>query len=359
MPMPLSVDTWDNAERQAVLRVLNSGRYTMGPEVEAFEREYAEYVGTRYCVACNSGSSANLLMVAAWTMRHGPGKVIVPAVGWSTSYSPFQQYGWKLVFVDIDLHTLNYSPTQLRRACEATRPDMILAINLLGNPNEFDQFPAGIPVLEDNCESMGARYNGRMAGSFGAMGSHSTYFSHHICTMEGGMVTTDDEVFRDMMLAIRSHGWTRHLSQDNALGAKVDQFHFIYPGYNLRPTEIQCAIGREQLKKLPQFIEQRRENARRVPYWTQTEVGESSWFGFAVFGKDVQRVVGKYEHRPVVTGNFLRQPAIKWYDHEVFEQVPNANFVSDHAVMIGNSHERIEWEDAPLSISAYAEQEVA
>jgi CDP-6-deoxy-D-xylo-4-hexulose-3-dehydrase len=162
--------------------------------------------------------------------------------------------------------------------------------------------------------------------------------------MEGGMVTTNDAVFRDMMLAIRSHGWTRHLGADNALGAKVDKFHFILPGYNVRPTEMQCAIGREQLAKLPRFIDGRRENASRFPYRTQREVGESSWFGFAVFDADVQRVVGRYEHRPVVTGNFLRQPVIEHYDYEVFGEMANADYVTDNAVMIGNSHERIEWQ---------------
>ena len=340
--LPLSVDTWGLEERQALWRVMDSGRYTMGSEVEAFEKEYAEYCGSKYCVAVNSGSSANLLMVAAWTLRYGKGTVIVPAVGWATSYSPFQQYGWKLVFIDVDVQTLNYPPTLLKEACKAHKPDLILAINLLGNPNEYDEFPH-VPVLEDNCEAMGAVYKGKRTGTFGVMSSHSTYFSHHICTMEGGMVTTDDEYFYHMLLALRSHGWTRHLPLCNQLGAKVDKFHFILPGYNVRPTEVQCAIGREQIKKLPKFIEQRRENASRFPYWTQKEVGESSWFGFAVFGDDVPKVVWRYEYRPVVTGNFLKQPVISHYDYEVFGQTPNADFIDEKAVMIGNSHEPIKW----------------
>jgi len=340
--LPLSVDTWGSEERKAIERVMDSGRYTMGAEVEAFEKEYADYCGSKYCVAVNSGSSANLLMVAAWTLRYGKGTVIVPAVGWSTSYSPFQQYGWRLIFTDIDLLTLNYPPDLLRRAAEFYKPELILAINLLGNPNQYDEFP-DIPVLEDNCEAMGASYKGKRTGTFGVMSSHSTYFSHHICTMEGGMVTTDDEYFYHMLLALRSHGWTRHLPEGNRLGAKVDKFHFILPGYNVRPTEIQCAIGREQLKKLPSFVAQRRENASRFPYKTQKEVGESSWFGFAVFDDNVQKVTGQYESRPIVTGNFLRQPVIGHYDYEVFGVLPNADYVTDNGAMIGNSHERIEW----------------
>jgi len=340
---PHASSTWGAEELAAIQSVVDSGRVTMGPLVEEFERAYADYCGTKYCVAVNSGSSANLLMVAAYTLRYGKGKVIVPAVGWATSYSPFQQYGWKLIFVDVDLETLNYNPRHLRAACDYHDPDMILAINLLGNPNEFDDFPKSIPVLEDNCESMGAEYMGRKAGSFGVMGSHSTYFSHHICTMEGGMITTDDVVYRDMLLSLRSHGWTRHLSKNNSLNAKVDSFHFILPGYNVRPTEMQCAIGLAQLKKLDGFIEQRRDNAERFPHKFQREVGRSSWFGFAVFGDAIKHYVGKYETRPVVTGNFLRQPVIEHYNYEVFGQLPHANYVHDHGIMVGNSHERIEW----------------
>lgn len=337
--LPLSSDTWGWEERAAIKRVVDSGQVTMGRETAAFEKAYADYCGTKYCVAVNSGSSAVLLMVAAWTLRYGPGTVVVPAVGWSTSYSPFQQYGWTLRFVDIDRETLNYDMERLWSAFSGA--DLILAINLLGNPNDFEAFP-DIPVLEDNCEAMGAVYKGRRTGSFGVMSAHSTYFSHHICTMEGGMVTTDDEYFYHMLLSLRSHGWTRHLPEQNVFNVKPEKFSFIYPGYNVRPTDIQCAIGLEQLKKLPGFIEQRRENASRFPFRTQKEIGQSSWFGFAVFDDDVPKVVGKYEHRPVVTGNFLRQPAIKHYRYEA-GPTPNADYIHDHAVMIGNSHQRIDW----------------
>lgn len=348
--IPLSVDTWGPEERAAIQMVVDSGQFTMSRRVAEFEAAYADYCGTKYCVACNSGSSANLLMVAAFTLRaqeHGQDrvpKVIVPAVGWATSYSPFQQYGWRLIFVDVDLETLNYNPRHLRAAVAAHDPDAILAINLLGNPNEFDEFPRSVPVLEDNCEAMGAEYMGRRTGSFGVMASHSTFFSHHICTMEGGMVTTNDPVYRDMLLSLRSHGWTRHLAPDNTLGAKPEKFSFILPGYNVRPTEMQAAIGLEQLKKLPRFIEQRRENAERMPHRMQREVGKSSWFGFAIFGDARDLYRDKYESRPVVTGNFLRQPVINHYDYEVFGHLCHADYIHDYGMMIGNSHERIEWE---------------
>src|SRR6185312_10319937 len=204
----------------------------MGSRTRAFEEAYARFVGTHYCVACNSGSSANLLMVAAYTLKYGPGTVIVPAVGWATSYSPFQQYGWKMVFVDVDRETLNYDLSALWKAAIQYEDEdpVILAINLLGNPNEYLGFPRKCHILEDNCEAMGAEYDGRKTGSFGLMASHSTYFSHHLCTVEGGMVTTDSEEFYHMLLSLRSHGWTRHLPEKNGLG-KPEAFRFVLPGY--------------------------------------------------------------------------------------------------------------------------------
>lgn len=342
--IPLASSTWGIEEKRAAMEVLLSGDVTMGRRVREFEEAYAKYCGSKYCVAVNSGSSANLLMVAAYTLRHGPGTVIVPAVGWATSYSPFQQYGWKLVFVDIDRETLNYDLVSLWEACEKYRDDdpVILAINLLGNPNEFFAFPRKCHVLEDNCESMGAEYHGKRTGTFGQMSSHSTYFSHHICTMEGGMVTTDDEGFYHALLSLRSHGWTRHLPVQNALKEPVEAFRFVLPGYNVRPTEIQAAIGLEQLKKLDKLIEARRKNASVFPCRTQKEIGKSSWFGFTVFREDWDKFTA-YESRPVVTGNFLRQPVIQHYRYEVFGEMKNADYIHDHAKMIGNSHETPAW----------------
>lgn len=334
---PLACSTWGAEERAAAHAIIDGDQFTMGPKVAAFEAAYADYCGTKYCVAVNSGSSANLLIVAAYTLRHGAGKVIVPAVGWATSYSPFAQYGWKMIFVDIDARTLNYDLTSLWNAQYEHKANIILAINLLGNPNDFDGFPRHTDILEDNCEAMGAMYGGRRTGSFGSMASHSTFFSHHMCTMEGGMITTDDADYYDTLLSIRSHGWTRH--RNNA-----PKFEFILPGYNVRPTEIQCAIGLEQLKKLPGFIAQRRDNASRFPLATQREIGQSSWFGFAVYGDDRTRVKG-YETRPIVTGNFLRQPVIEHYDHEVYGKLSGADYVHNNVLMIGNNHTVMDWSD--------------
>ena len=225
---------------------------------------------------------------------------------------------------------------------------MILAVNILGNPNDFGGFPKKIRVLEDNCESMGAVYGNKRTGAWGLMGSHSTYFAHHICTMEGGMVTTDDEYYYHMLLSLRSHGWTRHLPKQNVFNVEPKPFEFLYPGFNVRPMEIQAALGLEQIKRLPELVKVRRENAKKFPLKTQKEIGESSWFAFPLLSEDRPRLEKQlkergYDYRPIVSGNFLRQPAIKYYNYEA-GPTPNADYIYDHGLMIGNHGVPLDWE---------------
>lgn len=340
---PLATSSWDDREIDAAVRILRSGQTTMGATVQAFEAEFARYIGTKYAVMVNSGSSANLLMVAAYTLRYGKGTVIVPAVSWSTSYSPFQQYGWRLVFVDVD-DTLCMNPEAVRQANAVltTRPGVILAVNLLGNSCQFGALHQQ-PMLEDNCEALGAEYAGSRTGSFGRMASHSFFFSHHLNTMEGGMITTNDRTFYDMLRSLRAHGWTRDLNSDNALGLLPEPFGFAFPGYNVRPLELQAAIGLVQLEKLPEMLRIRRENACACPLPLPREVGTSSWFGFAT--PRTPQLEAACETRPVVAGNFTRSPAMKWYqDAIVHGSLPMANRVHDDYVYIGNHATPIDWE---------------
>jgi CDP-6-deoxy-D-xylo-4-hexulose-3-dehydrase len=268
---PLATSSWDQAEYDAIQRVIASDRYSMGEEVASFEAQFAKQFGVAHAVMVNSGSSANLLMTAALfytsnsliRLQRGD-EVIVPAVSWSTTYAPLGQYGLRMKFVDIDMLTLNYDLDALAEAV-TDRTRAIMVVNLLGNPNDFDRIRAiigdrDIVMIEDNCESMGATFGGRQCGTHGIMGSYSAFFSHHISTMEGGIVTTDDEELYHVMLSLRAHGWTRNLPKFNRLtGEKSDDifeesFRFVLPGYNLRPLEMSGAIGQEQLKKLPQLI---------------------------------------------------------------------------------------------------------
>ena len=229
MSLPLATSTWDDKEIAALNSVIESGMFSMGKHVAEFEAEFAEFVGSKYSVMVNSGSSANLLAVAALFFKKerklkAGDEVIVPAVSWSTTYYPLQQYGLKLKFVDIDKDTLNLDLKQLESAI-TEKTKAIFAVNLLGNPIDYNKVESliegkDIYLLEDNCESLGATLNGKQAGTFGVMGTYSSFFSHHISTMEGGLIATDDEELYHILLSIRSHGWTRHLPKDNKVVEK-------------------------------------------------------------------------------------------------------------------------------------------
>ena len=275
---PLAASSWEKEELDAMQRVIATGMFTMGENVKAFEKDFAQFVGSKHCVMVNSGSSANLLIVAALfytknadlKLQRGD-EIIVPAVSWSTTYYPLYQYGLKIKFVDIDLHTLNYDLEQLALAVtDKTRA--IMAVNLLGNPNDFERIQEiigdrKIVLIEDNCESMGATYNGKQAGTFGVMGSFSSFFSHHISTMEGGLIVTDDEELYQILLSLRAHGWTRNLPKQNLICSEKsddpfeESFRFVLPGYNVRPLELEGALGVEQVKRLPTLIQERRKTA--------------------------------------------------------------------------------------------------
>lgn len=369
MSYPLATTSWDQLEIDAIQRVISSGNYSMGKEVFSFEEEFAKYTGSKYCVMVNSGSSANLIMIGAmFYKKNNPWKigdeVIVPAVSWPTTYYPLYQYGLKIKFVDIDLNTLNFDLNALEKAITPNTRG-ILAVNLLGNPNDFEKIQAmikgkDITLLEDNCESLGATFKNKQAGTFGAMGTFSSFFSHHISTMEGGMVVTDDQELHHILLCLRAHGWTRNLPKENLVcGTKSDDlfeesFRFVLPGYNVRPLEMEGAIGKEQLKKLPTFVHERRQNAlhfqelfKNHPLITiQNEIGVSSWFGFAMMIRPEVKLERKVivkrltefqiESRPIVAGNFAKNEVVKYFNHEIFGELKNAQWIDKNGLFVGN-----------------------
>ena len=373
---PLATSTWDDKELQAIQSVIDRNVYSMGDSVAQFEQDFAKFINRKYCVMVSSGSAANLIATAALfytknpTLKRGD-EVIVPAVSWSTTYFPLQQYGLKLKFVDIDLDTLNYDLGALESAI-TNKTKMIMVVNLLGNPNDFDVIndlikDKDIFIFEDNCESMGAEYKGRQAGTFGVMGTFSTFFSHHMATMEGGFVTTDDEELYHVLLSLRAHGWTRNLPHQNHVANKSDDwfeesFRFVLPGYNVRPVEMSGAIGIEQLKKLPSFLKQRRENAKifvelfnnHPDFMIQKDIDNSSWFGFSLIikpssnlkRKDVIKKLqeNKIDCRPIVTGNFTKNEVMKYFDYEIHNQLINADYLHENGFFVGNSQIDLEKE---------------
>lgn len=373
---PLAISTWGDEELSAIQGVIDSDMYTMGPKVKQFEEEFSHFINRKYSVMVSSGSAANLIATAALfftkesKLKRGD-EVIVPAVSWSTTYFPLQQYGLKLKFVDIDLETLNYDLNELADAItDKTR--LLVAVNLLGNPNDFDVInnlikDKNILLLEDNCESMGGEYKGRQAGSFGKVSTFSTFFSHHIATMEGGLVTTDDEELYHILLSLRAHGWTRDLPDENYVSCKSDSsfeesYRFVLPGYNVRPVEMSGAIGIEQLKKLPSFLKQRRDNAaifkslfeNNSNFIIQKEIGSSSYFGFSLILKPYSQLnrgdvvtklkVNNIDCRPIVAGNFTRNETMKFFDYDIYGELNNANHLHENGLFVGNSQVCLEKE---------------
>lgn len=372
---PLATDSWDQAELDAIERVVQSRQFTMGAEVRAFEEEAAEWFGSSYAVMVNSGSSANLLAIAGLLyhpdhlLRPGD-EVIVPAVSWSTTYYPLHQNRLTMRFVDVDPETLNLDLSLLEKAL-TSRTRAVMAVNLLGNPVDLPYLSAfcrrhELLLIEDNCESMGAIVGGKSAGTWGICGTFSTFYSHHISTMEGGFILTDDKALRDVLISLRAHGWLRGQASDSHLNLPIEpfmqMFRFVLPGYNVRPLEMSGAIGREQLKKLSGIIAARRKNADHFQAHcggisgirVQRETGESSWFGFSLqlnghlAGKRAD-LVGKLaeagvECRPVVTGNFLRNPVIRHLDHSVYGGTSAADAIDTEGLFIGNHHFSVEGE---------------
>lgn len=368
MRYPLAADTWDEREITAIQSVIKDGRYTMGTRVKQFEIDFAREFGTKHAVMVNSGSSANLLMIASLILDErydlNPGdEVIVPAVSWSTTYFPLAQYGLKAVFVDIDLDTLNINPSKIVKAI-TPKTKAILAVNLLGNSCDYFALldlakEFNLILLEDNCESLGATWENQMLGTIGTMGTFSFFFSHHMQTMEGGMIVTNDDQTAQYLRSLRAHGWIRDLPNENYLWNKTgdlfeDSFKFVLPGYCVRPLEMSGAVGSVQLDKMPSMIAKRRANAKIfqeafadfTDVITQMEIGRSSWFGFSIVlrGKLLNRrkelltvlTQAGVETRPIVAGNFTKNPVIKYIPHEVRGSLDNADYIDQHGFFIGN-----------------------
>jgi CDP-6-deoxy-D-xylo-4-hexulose-3-dehydrase len=372
--IPLSVPPFDWEEVAEAVDVLLSTYVTMGEKVRKFEELFANYLGSKEAIMVNSGSSANLLVLNILSnpilgdnaIKPGD-EVLVPAVAWSTSIFPIINIGAVPVLVDVDLETLSIVEEELEEGV-SDKTKAIMVVHLLGFPCNMEKIlniarKFKLFVIEDSCEAHGAEWNGRKVGTFGDMGTFSFYFSHHITTIEGGMIVTDNEEYAELARVLRAHGWVRDLKRRDQIISKYPEidprFLFINIGFNVRPTEIQGAFGIHQIKKLEKFIEIRRENAK---YWNEhlsmysdyfiiyneKENSRAVWFGYPITIKPrapfTRRELVNFleshgiETRPLVAGNMEEQPAMKLFRYRKVSNLTNSRIIMRNSIVIGNHH---------------------
>lgn len=334
MKIKLMEDTISKEEVKAAMDCFKSGKYTQGELVNKFEKNFAAWNGSKYAVMVNSGSSANLLITFMLKEKYGlkdGDEVLVPSVTWPTTIYPVIQNNLVPVFCDVD-ESFNMDIHSMKRVI-GNKTKAVFLVHLLGQPANLKEIEEicnerGLLLLEDCCESTGAKFNGVKVGNFGLMGSFSFYYGHHMTTIEGGMIVTDDFELYDLLKSARSHGWIRDSARmDKYPLFKDKRFVFDMLGYNLRSTNVNAAIGIAQLNKLDASIKIRLDNHRHfLEKVSSTDLGyqkvnlkETSSFSFGLLFKNkaerdyiLENLQSKgVESRPIVAGNLLRQPVFK------------------------------------------------
>jgi len=382
MRVPLAVVGLEQADIQKVVEILESGNLTMGAQVRTFESLMANYLGVDHFIMVNSGSSANLLMFE-YLLRPSNGKpylqpgdgVLVPAIAWPTTIWPIIQLGLVPIFVDVNRETFDIDLESARKAISLSKSPVkaIFPIHPLGfaiQPSKLRSFANefSLVLVNDVCESLGSWSEGLHAGIEGLAASFSFYFSHHITTMEGGGIATNSLEIADDLRSMRSHGWSRDRSDSSSmtegLSLADSKFRFLTTGYNVRPTEIQAGIGINQVAKINDFVDRRRSLANRVaeavantPLNLMGNIDFSnpdsnqghSWMMIALSveaGSGLKLMVQEFleknevETRPVLTGNFLHQPAMKKLNDFISDvSLENTDWVAEHCFLIGAHHD--------------------
>ena len=374
MKYPLLSNAFSESDVSEGQKVLKSKQITMSSKTRFFEKKFAEYVGCKYALMVNSGSSANLLALSLLTnplrkIKLNPGdEVIVPVVCWSTSLWPIIQHGLKPVFVDINLKNLNIDLEELKKKI-TKKTKAIFCVHVLGlSANMFKLKQIAnknkLMIIEDTCESFGTKYKNKFLGSFGEAGTYSFDYSHQITSGEGGMITCNNKADYEILLSLRSHGWAREkFIQKKYMKnySNLDpRFLFINSGYNLRPTEIQAAIALNQFKRKNIFKKNREFNrneiikkvyshkkfCNQINFLNVEKNIDPSWFGLAIFiNQKYSNKKFKFldylekkgiETRPIISGNFVNQPAIKLYKlNKSSEKFKNAQLTEDLGFFIG------------------------
>ena len=358
----LAYNTIDSNDYKVMERFLKKRKYlNQSVYTKNFENKFSKLLGTKNSVFVNSGSSANLLM--AQVLLEGNflknKTVVLPAVSWSTSVSPFLQLGYKVILCDCDKYNLGLCTYDLEKICKKFNPGLVLIVNVLGHANNYKKIEYlkkkyKFQLIEDNCESLGSGIGKKKLGTLGLASSHSFYYGHHISTIEGGMVSTRDRKFYNLALAIRSHGWARDMEKKFRLNLekkfKIDEFKsfftFYYSGFNIRSTDFNACIGIEQIKKIHQIAKIRQKNFLKYKsnlksFWFQkSDLSILSSFGYATFVKNRLEVykylkLKKIQSRPLICGNIGQQPFIKKNIKRVLN-LDNAKFVDKYGIYLPN-----------------------
>jgi CDP-6-deoxy-D-xylo-4-hexulose-3-dehydrase len=363
---PLATASYGVEEVVGALQSMASYRTTMWSKTQLFEEKFSHQFGSGESVMVNSGSSADLLIAFALREeRFGglePGdEVLAPAVTWPTQIWSLLMAGFSVRLVDVDPGTLNISVEDLEKKI-GPRTRAISLVHLMGNTTNLDRVMAlasqhNLVVIEDACEALGAKWRGQDVGTFGLAASFSFFFSHHLMTMEGGMISTGSEDFAEHLRLLRAHGWTRNLKNPIAPLTGLDsRYAFTNWGFNVRPTELNAAFGLVQLERFESYQAQRNRAALFALKRIESSAGllspmevlpetECSWFAFPVmvseeasFSRDeLVRYLEEsgVETRPIVAGNLARQPATKKLSGMVIDDLPGADSVHERGFYLG------------------------
>ncbi len=369
---PLGYNTWSSEEVMAALDCLTSRQTTMWDKTETFEKQFANYVGVEHAVMVNSGSSADLvLMLAAKEMgllQYGD-EILIPAVTWPTQVWSAVQAGFSVRLVDVKPSTFNTSAEILEKSITPKTKALFL-VHLMGNPCDMDEMrdlarARGLLIFEDCCEALGSTFNGQKVGSFGVAGTFSFFASHHISTMEGGMIATNDPAVADACRLVRAHGWARDLKQRkqdvevlSRYGTHEDpRYLFLGMGFNFRPTELNAEIGRIQLTKLDTMNAYRAKHFDHIQLYFRSTNGhfvkgvnvnykaKPAWFALPFILQEglpyTRNQVFDYlkrwgvDTRPIVGGNLMRHPAFWRYRDMQTTSLDGANTIHDLGFYIG------------------------
>ena len=370
---PLIENPFTNDDIKKGIEVLKSKQLTLSYQTKKFEKNFSKKIRSKYSLMVNSGSSANLLALQCLInpyrkkrLKKGD-EIIIPTLCWSTSLWPIIQSNLKPVFVDVNLETLNIDENEIKNKI-TKKTKAILLVHVLGNSCNMDKIMEikkkyNLILIEDTCESLGSRYKNKYLGTFGEFSSFSFYSSHQISSGEGGMICCKDKTDYNIIKSLRSHGWSRGTSFENKIYRKNShldkRFIFFNSGYNLRPTEVSASIGNNQFMRIDKLIKIRNINRKKIinkllnnkvlknkiDFYGSNKHVTPSWFGLSVKilqnKKNIKKTLIKkhekngIETRPIISGNFAKQPATLKYGLSKKKKYPNTDSVYNRSFFIG------------------------